>query len=73
MPVSGETYDAKMHVLEENVLHHMEEEETELLPKAEEMLAGRLDEIGEEMQAYKDKKKDSLLDRVLDAVDGDDD
>ncbi len=65
MPVTSETYDAKMTVLEENITHHIEEEETELLPEAETVLAGELDEIGREMQEYKDDANKNLLDKLL--------
>lgn len=53
MPVSAENYDAKMHVLEENVMHHIEEEETELLTEAEKIL-GDMEEIGKEMEEYRE-------------------
>jgi hemerythrin-like domain-containing protein len=65
MPVSSETYDAKMTVLEENIMHHVEEEETELLPEAETVLGGEMEEIGRQMQEYKDDAGKSLLDKLL--------
>ncbi len=65
MPVSSENYDAKMTVLEENIMHHIEEEETELLPEAEKVLAGELEEIGKEMQEYKENARETLLDKIL--------
>jgi iron-sulfur cluster repair protein YtfE (RIC family) len=39
--------------LQEEVAHHLQEEETEMLPKAQEELVGRLDALGEEMLARK--------------------
>lgn len=65
MPVSSETYDAKMGVLEENVMHHMEEEESELLPHAEEMLAGDLEEIGKAMEDYRRSAHKDVLEKLL--------
>jgi hemerythrin superfamily protein len=65
MPVSAENYDAKMAVLEENIMHHVEEEETELLPEAEEVLGGQMEEIGKEMQEYKEGARKDLLDKLL--------
>jgi hypothetical protein len=65
MPVTSETYDAKMNVLEENVTHHMEEEETELLPHAEMMLAGEMEEIGTQMEDYRRSAHKDILEKLL--------
>lgn len=65
MPVMSETYDAKMGVLEENVMHHMEEEEMELLPQAEEVLAGDLEEIGTSMEDYRRSAHKDILEKLL--------
>jgi hemerythrin-like domain-containing protein len=47
-------FDAKVKVLNENIAHHIMEEEQELLPKAEqELTEEELDAIGEEMHAFK--------------------
>ncbi len=47
-------FDARVKVLNENVTHHIMEEEEELLPKAENLLSKEdLERIGEEMQAFK--------------------
>jgi hemerythrin superfamily protein len=51
MTPDDEQFDAKMKVLMEMVEHHVEEEEREILPRAESMLgAARLDQLGEEME-----------------------
>lgn len=38
LPAEAERYDAKITVLRENVLHHIDEEETELFPRVRETL-----------------------------------
>jgi hemerythrin superfamily protein len=49
-----DAFDAKVQVLMENVRHHVEEEETEMLPEAEELLGKEeLARLGEEMAARK--------------------
>jgi hemerythrin-like domain-containing protein len=50
-----EAYDAKFKVLTENVEHHIEEEEGEMLPDAEETLRDQLDELGERMLRRKEE------------------
>lgn len=65
MPISSENYDAKMSVLEENIMHHVEEEETELLPEAEEVLGDELEKIGKDMEEYREDARKDLLDKLL--------
>jgi hemerythrin-like domain-containing protein len=48
-----ERYDAKFKVLMENVEHHIEEEEEEMFPEAEEVLGERLERLGTQMQERK--------------------
>jgi hemerythrin superfamily protein len=48
-----DAYDAKMKVLSENVEHHIEEEETEMLPDAKKILGSETKSIGEEMLQLK--------------------
>jgi hemerythrin superfamily protein len=49
-----DAYDAKVTVLMENVRHHVEEEESEMLPQSEEILGrDELTRLGEEMTARK--------------------
>ena len=50
-----ERYDAKFKVLMENVAHHIEEEEEEMLPDAEEILREQLERLGEQMQGRKEE------------------
>ena len=50
-----EHYDAKFKVLTENVEHHIEEEEGEMLPKVEEVLGKDLERLGEEMAQRKNE------------------
>lgn len=53
MPAIDERAAAKFTVLAENVRHHIEEEETEMLPRAGELLGDRLEELGEQMARRK--------------------
>jgi hypothetical protein len=49
-----ERFKAKFTVLMENVRHHIEEEEDEMLPKADQLGDDRLAELGSEMMARKE-------------------
>ena len=46
-------FDAKFQELIHNVEHHVEEEESEMFPLAEQELAEDLEEMSEEMQELK--------------------
>jgi hemerythrin-like domain-containing protein len=48
-----DAFDAKFQALIQNVAHHVEEEEAEMFPLAEQELAEDLDEMQDEMQALK--------------------
>ena len=52
--VSDETWAAKFAVMKENLEHHIEEEEGEMFPQAEQVFdEAELEELGERMQARK--------------------
>jgi hemerythrin superfamily protein len=54
MSAEDEAFDPKVTVLMENVRHHVEEEEEEMLPQSEEILGKEeLTRLGEEMAARK--------------------
>lgn len=55
-----ERFDAKLTVLMENVEHHIEEEEGELFPEAEDVLGDRLDDLGAHMKERKEQLMASL-------------
>ncbi len=55
-----ERYDAKFTVLRENVEHHIEEEEGEMFPEAEEVLGDRLERLGTQMQDRKQQLTASM-------------
>ncbi len=49
---SDETFDAKVKVLKELVLTHVDEEESELFPQVERLFQGdQLEELGEQMES----------------------
>ena len=57
---SDETWMAKFTVMKENLEHHIEEEEGEMFPQAEQVFdQAELDELGDRMQARKDELKDA--------------
>jgi hemerythrin-like domain-containing protein len=54
----GDTFGAKMKVLQEGIEHHIEEEEGELFPQARRIIpADELARIGREMRAMKQDAK----------------
>ena len=56
MEPTDEQFEAKVTVLKEAVEHHADEEEDELLPAAEKLFGEeRLEELGREMQALRDR------------------
>ena len=60
MDDDAEHFDAKFTVLAENVRHHIQEEETEMLPKAAKMPAEVLADLGEKMKERKEALKKEM-------------
>jgi hemerythrin superfamily protein len=52
---ADEEFDTKFRELMDNVEHHVQEEESEMFPKAEEILAERNEELVDEMQEIKEQ------------------
>ena len=60
-PVENETWDAKFSVLKEVLEHHMEEEESELVPMARKMIPERkLVEIMDKFESVHEEKKKEM-------------
>ena len=57
MKSATDQFVAKFNVLMENVEHHVQEEEMEMLPKAQVLLGPEADQLGERMQ----KRKQELM------------
>ena len=53
LDADDETFDVKFHELMEHVEHHVEEEEREILPEAETVLAEQAEELMDEMHEVK--------------------
>lgn len=71
MSAEDEEFDAKMTVLQENVEHHVQEEEGEMFPKVEAQLGHqRLQELGTQMQARKDALGQPTIKRIMSGVSG---
>jgi hypothetical protein len=51
--VSDDSFDAKFKVMAENVKHHIQEEESMMLPKAAELGSDRLNQLGDQMYERK--------------------
>ena len=51
----GEEFEAKVTVLEEMLEHHIEEEEGEMFPEAEKKLKDQLEELGAQIEEFKEE------------------
>jgi hemerythrin superfamily protein len=57
MNPEDEMWDAKVKVMQENLEHHIEEEEEKMFPRArQEMSKDEIERLGREMQTIKDQK-----------------
>jgi len=61
MPVDSDEWSAKLKVLQENVEHHVEEEEGDMFKKAKDVLSSeQIDVLGTRLQAAKQEKQKTL-------------
>jgi hemerythrin-like domain-containing protein len=61
LPKDDESWGAKLKVLQENVEHHVEEEEGEMFKDARKVLSKeQLEELGERLEAAKQEQKKAL-------------
>jgi iron-sulfur cluster repair protein YtfE (RIC family) len=61
MPKDNESWGAKLKVLQENVEHHVEEEEGEMFKDARKVLSqAQIDELGEQLEAAKQEQLKAL-------------
>ncbi len=61
MPKDDESWGAKLKVLQENVEHHVEEEEGEMFKDARKVLSqAQIDDIGVRLEAAKQQQKKAL-------------
>jgi len=56
----AEEFDAKFKVMQENVEHHIEEEESEMFKDARKLLKDQLDDLGEAMLELKESLQTEL-------------
>ncbi len=62
MPVNSEQWTAKLKVLQENVEHHVEEEEGEMFKQARETLSTQhIEELGAQLEAEKNKQQKAAM------------
>lgn len=66
MNVRDPTYDSKMHVLEENIGQHIENEEATLLSFANDVMSKKdAENLGNKMKDYSDKAQTGVLEKLF--------
>ena len=70
MDADEDEFEAKMKVLQENVEHHVEEEENELFPRVQSTMDDELDDLGTQLAARKRELQSSTTGSVGKAIRG---
>jgi hemerythrin-like domain-containing protein len=66
MSIKDPKYDSRMQVLEDSVIHHIDEEETTLLPFAHDVMSKTdAEDLGKEMKEYKEDAHKGLLEKLF--------
>lgn len=60
LEAGDEVFDAKLKVLQENVEHHVKEEESNLFPEVKKVLSQELEELGNKIESRKNELKEEL-------------
>lgn len=60
MDANDPHFDAKFKVLAENVRHHIDEEESQMLPKAQQLDQAQLQQLGDQMTELKQTMKQEM-------------
>lgn len=64
MDANDPHFDAKFKILAENVRHHIQEEESQMLPKVQRMDQAELQQLGDQMMELKQTMKEEMQEQA---------